>query len=55
MSMETTQGVNEMTITEMVNSMTSEQYINMLNVFFGEVPAEIQAMTDDELLAELEA
>lgn len=44
-----------MTITEMVNAMTSEQYLHMLDVFFGEVPAEVHAMTDDELLAELMA
>jgi len=41
------------TITEIVNDMTSEQYIHMLNVFFGEVPDEIANLSDDELLAEL--
>lgn len=42
-----------MTITEFVNNMTGEQYIHMLNTFFGEVPAEIDNLTDDELLTEL--
>lgn len=44
-----------MTITETVNNMTSEQYLHMLDVFFGEVPDDIEALTDDELLAELGA
>lgn len=42
-----------MTITETVNNMTSEQYIHMLDVFFGEVAADIDALSDDELLAAL--
>ena len=44
-----------MTITETVNNMSSEQYLHMLDVFFGEVPADIASLSDDELLAELEA
>lgn len=42
-----------LTVTEVVNNMTSEQYLNMLNTFFGEVPQEIQDLSDEELLAEL--
>ena len=42
------------TIDEIVNSMTSEQYIHMLEVFFGPVDTDIAAMSDDELLAALE-
>lgn len=43
-----------MTVTEIVNNMTSDQYLHMLNVFFGEVPADIASLSDDELLKELE-
>ena len=48
-----TNNEERMTITEIVNNMTSEQYLHMLNVFFGEVPAEIANLSDDELLKEL--
>lgn len=42
-----------MNIEETVNNMSSEQYIAMLNAFFGEVPHDINQLSDDELLAEL--
>ena len=38
---------------ELVNSLTSEQYINLLNIAYGEVPAVIKALSDDELLEAL--
>lgn len=37
------------------DSLTSEQYSKLLDIAHGEVPAEILAMSDDELLAELGA
>ena len=40
-------------ISKIVNSMTSDEYIKMLNTFFGEVPADIKSLSDDELLKEL--
>lgn len=42
------------TIEQIANSLTSEQYIKLLDFAFGEVPQDIKSMTDDELLAELE-
>ncbi len=38
---------------EFINSLTSEEYISFLDKWFGEIPAEIDAMSDDEILAEL--
>lgn len=38
---------------EFVNSLTTEQYINLLNIVHGEIPAEIQSLSDDELLSKL--
>ena len=42
-------------IADLVNSMTSEQYIAFITSFDGEVPADIAVLSDDELLAELGA
>jgi len=47
--------MKKMTVTQVMNSLTSEQYIALLNSCFGELPPEIKNMTDDELLAELMA
>lgn len=44
-----------MTAQEFANSLTSEQYIRLLDIAYGEVPAEIAEMTDEELIAALEA
>jgi len=44
-----------MTIEEFANSLTSEQYISLVNMAFGPVDPEIDSMTDKELLKELEA
>lgn len=38
---------------DFVNSLTADQYIELLNIAFGSVPAEVANLTDDELLAEL--
>lgn len=37
------------------DSLTPEQYIKLVEVAFGELPEEIQNMSDDELLEALEA
>lgn len=42
-----------MDVTTWVNSLTSEQYSRLLDIAHGEVPEEIKALSDDELLAEL--
>lgn len=44
---------NEMDVTTWVNSLTSEQYSRLLDIAHGEVPEEIKALSDDEILAEL--
>ncbi|MEM1045871.1 MAG: hypothetical protein AAGL24_06955 [Pseudomonadota bacterium] len=40
-------------IDEIMNSLTSEQYIALLDAWFGPAPAEFKDMSDDELLAAL--
>lgn len=42
-----------MTITDWVNSLTTEQYFKLLDIAHGEVPQDIRSMTDEELLKEL--
>lgn len=42
-------------ITSWVNSLTAEQMSKIYDVIDGPIPSEIQAMSDDELLAELGA
>ena len=42
-----------MTIEDFANSLTSKQYIELLNIAYGKVEPEIAALSDDELLAEL--
>lgn len=44
-----------MTLEQIANSLSPEQYINLLNFVYGELPQNIQNMTDDELLAELQS
>jgi hypothetical protein len=38
---------------EFVNNLTSEQYLKLLDIAFGEVPADIKSLNDDELLEAL--
>ena len=42
-----------MTIEDFVNNLTTAQYTRLLDIAYGEVPDDILAMTDDELLSEL--
>lgn len=37
----------------LANSLTPEQYIKLLDIAHGPVPADIAKLSDDELLAEL--
>jgi len=43
-----------MTTEEFANSLTSPQYVKLIKVAFGPVPAEIDNMTDEELLHALQ-
>ena len=43
------------TLSQIANSLTSDQYIKLLNFAYGEITQEIKDMSDDELLAELGA
>ena len=43
-----------MTIEDFANSLTTAQYTRLLDIAYGEVPDDILAMSDDEILAELE-
>lgn len=38
---------------EFINNLTSKQYLKLLDVAFGEVPADIKSLTDDEILEAL--
>lgn len=40
-------------LTKLVNSLTTEQYMKMLEIADGPIPQEIRNMTDDELVKEL--
>lgn len=42
-------------LTEFANNLTPEQYLKLIEFARGPIPQEIKDMTDDELLAELEA
>jgi hypothetical protein len=42
-----------MTTQEFVDNLKSEQVAKLHDIAFGEIPSEIKAMSDDELLAEL--
>lgn len=44
---------NPRNITEWVNSLNAEQMSRIYEMIDGPIPSEIDAMTDDELLAEL--
>lgn len=49
-------GENKMkkdSFTELANSMTTEQYLKLVNFAYGELPQEYKDMSDDEILAEL--
>ena len=42
-----------MTTQEFVDNLTAEQYSRLLDIAHGEVPSDIQALSDDELLKAL--
>ena len=44
-----------MTSQEFADNLTAEQVIRLHNIAFGEIPAQIAEMTDEELLTELGA
>jgi hypothetical protein len=41
------------TLTEFANSLTSEQYLKLVEFAHGPIPQEIKEMTDEEILEEL--